>query len=241
MFSGTVLFVPRSPAIRYAANNLQRVGVSVTEKCAPDVTHLLLPVPSFSGGDEYLAHLLTKLPDGLIISGGNLNSPLLEGYACVDFLQDPLYLSENASITARCAMQILEKESADGLAGKKALLMGWGRIGKCLVPLLKSAGADVTVGVRNTADLAMIRALGSRSIHVADAADETHRHDIIINTVPHLLLPDIHSKEDSILLELASKPGMTGLGIIDGRGLPGKMAPEESGELIAKTFIRLSL
>lgn len=239
MFKGTLLFVPRSAAVTHAAALLQRFGIHVTEKCAPDVTHLLLPVPSFSGGDEYLAHLLTGLPDDLIISGGNLNSPLLEGYACLDFLQDPYYLAENAAITARCAMRILEKEGT--LSGKRTLLMGWGRIGKCLVPLLEKAGAEVTVSARKPADLAMIRALGIRSIPTADAPDETHRYDVIINTVPQLLLPDICAKEHAVLLELASRPGMTGSGIIDGRGLPGKMAPAESGELIAKTFIRLSM
>ncbi len=241
MFKGTVLCVPRSEAIRHAAACLRSLGIPVTEKCAPDVTHLLLPVPSFSGGDEYLAHLLAKLPDDLIITGGNLNSPLLEGYACVDFLQDPYYLAENAAITARCAMRILEKEAGNDLTGKYVLLMGWGRIGKCLVPLLKNAGADVTVAARKASDLAMIRALGNRSIPVADAPEETHRHDIIINTIPHLLLPDIRAKEHAVLLELASRPGMMGSKIIDGRGLPGKMEPAESGELIAKTFARLSI
>ena len=241
MFKGTVLCVPRSDAIRHAAANLRSFGLSVTEKCAPDVTHLLLPVPSFSGGDEYLAHLLTKLPDHLIISGGNLKSPLLEGYACVDFLQDPYYLAENALITAGCALEILENHVGDDFSGKRVLVVGWGRIGKCLVPLLKDRKANVTVAARKASDLAMIGALGTGSIHTVHVPEESHRYDIIINTVPALLYPDLPTKPGAVLLELASKPGMTGHNIIDGRGLPGKMAPAQSGMLIAKTFIRLSI
>lgn len=241
MFKGTVLCIQRSDAIRHAAANLRSLGICVTDKCAPDVTHLLLPVPSFSVGDEYLAHLLTGLPDGVIVSGGNLNSPLLEGYACVDFLQDAYYLADNAAITARCAVEILENKLGSDFSQKQALVIGWGRIGKCLIPLLKERNTEVTVAARKPADLAMIRALGTRSIRISDAASETRRYDLIINTVPVLLYPNIDANPDALLLELASKPGMTGGNITDGRGLPGKMAPVQSGKLIAETFIRLSI
>lgn len=241
MLQGTVLCVQRSEAIRYATHFLADMGISVTEKCAPDVSHILLPVPSFSKGDEYLAHLLTKLPDDVIISGGNLNSPLLEGYCCVDFLRDPYYLADNAAITAECAIKILEKQLETDLNNKQVLVIGWGRIGKCLCPLLKSKGACVTAATRKIADLAMIHALGYSSLPISDTASETERFDVILNTVPVLLFPQIRIKEDCIALELASKPGMTGRNIYDGRGLPGKISPMKSGKLIAETFIRLSV
>lgn len=241
MFKGTVLCVQRSEAIRYAAAYLSGLGISVTEKCDPDVTHLLLPVPSFSGGDEYLAHLLTKLPDDVIISGGNLNSPLLEGYRAVDYLQDPYYLADNAAITAECAVQILENKFGRSISGKRALIIGWGRIGKCLGALLQKQGADVTIAARKSTDLAMIQALGYERLHISDTADETWRFDMILNTVPVLLLPNIAAKPEAVILELASKPGMTGENIISARGLPGKLAPARSGKLIAETFIRLSI
>lgn len=231
----------RSEAIRHAAAYLSALGIPVTEKCAPDVTHILLPVPSFTGGDEYLAHLLTKLPDEVIVSGGNLNSALLEGYRAVDFLHDPYYLADNAAITADCAVQILENRLGDSVSGKSALVIGWGRIGKCLGALLQKQGADVTIAARKAADLAMVRALGFRSLHTSDAAAETVRFDMILNTVPVLLYPKIAAKPDAVILELASKPGMTGDNIINARGLPGKMAPVRSGKLIAETFIRLSI
>lgn len=241
MFEGTVLCVQRSEAIRYAAGYLSGLGISVTEKCDPDVTHLLLPVPSFSGGDEYLAHLLTKLPDDVVISGGNLNSPLLEGYRAVDFLQDPYYLADNAAITAECTVQILDNKFGSSLGGKQALVIGWGRIGKCLGALLQKLGVNVTIAARKNTDLAMIRALGYESLHISDAAGETMRFDMILNTVPVLLLPNIAAKPEAVILELASKPGMTGENIINARGLPAKLAPAKSGKLIAETFIRLSL
>ncbi len=241
MFKGTVLCIERSEAVRHAAAYLSSLGIPVTKKCAPDVTHLLLPVPSFSGGDGYLAHLLAKLPDDVIISGGNLNSPLLNDYRAVDFLQDPWYLADNAAITADCAVQILKNKLGDGIAGKRALIIGWGRIGKCLGVLLQKSGADVAISARKVSDLAMIRALGFNSLDISAAAQETARYDMILNTVPVLLLPDMQAKPEAVILELASSPGMTGENIINARGLPGKMAPVRSGKLIAETFIRLSL
>lgn len=240
MFNGTVLYVPRSQAIRYAARELESIGIHITEKCAPDVTHVLLPVPSFSNGDGYLAHLLAKLPDDVIISGGNLNSPLMEGYRAVDFLRDPYYLADNAAITAGCAIQMLRERISD-FSGKQGLVIGWGRIGKCLGPMLKQLGVEVTIGARKPGDLAMIHALGYRSLDTQDAAAELSRFDLILNTVPVLLFPQAEVKEGAVILELASKPGITGPTVIDARGLPGKIAPVESGKLIAKTFIRLSI
>ena len=87
----------------------------------------------------------------------------------------------------------------------------------------------------------MISALGSRGISITDAARESIHYDIIINTVPAMILTNLRSKETSIILELASSPGISGRNILDCRGLPAKTAPKESGQLIAKTFLRLAL
>ena len=239
MLKGNVLCVARSEAIRYAARYLSDQGVAVTEKCEPDVTHVLLPVPSFSRGDEYLAHILTGLPDDVILCGGNLNSPLTEGYCCLDFLQDPYYLADNAAITAECAIKILKKQFHAEIKGSQVLIIGWGRIGKCLCPMLKQAGAFISVAARKVSDLAMIHALGYESIPISEVSEKTQKFDVILNTVPDLLFPGIRIKDGCIAMELASRPGMTGAKIYDARGLPGKLAPMKSGKLIAETFLRL--
>lgn len=241
MFHRTILCVQRSDAIRRAAGYLSDIGLQVTHKAAPDVSHVLLPIPSFPTGDEYLAHILTDLPDDVIICGGNLHSALLSGYRTVDFLKDPYYLAENAAITAKCAVEIVEKKLQEDFNECPVLVVGWGRIGKCLCRLLQRSGADVTCAARKDADRAMIRALGSRSISIEDAAAELNRYRVILNTVPAMVLQDMKTRPDAVILELASKPGLSGGQIIDARGLPGKMAPEVSGELIARTFLRLLL
>lgn len=241
MFHKPILCIRRSDAVRLAGHYLTEAGYHITYTAAPDVAYVLLPIPSFSGGEEYLAHILADLPENVVIVGGNLTSPLLEGYTTIDFLKDPYYLAENAAITAVCTTRILKKQLDTNLKEKQVLIIGWGRIGKCLCRLLEKEGASITAAARKDTDRALISALGARSISTETAARETQRYDIIINTVPAMVLPELQCKENAIILELASKPGMSGQNILDCRGLPSKMAPDASGRLIAKTFLRLVL
>ena len=241
MFHKPILCIRRSDAVRLAGDYLSEAGLHVTRTTAPDIRHVLLPVPSFSAGDEYLAHFLAELPDDVIISGGNLSSPLLEGYTTVDFLKDPYYLAENAAITASCALKLVESKLGTSTKGKQVLIIGWGRIGKCLWKFFETEGASVTVAARKDSDRAIISALGSHSISIQDASCKAENYDVIINTVPVMVLPNLKCKENAVVLELASKPGMSGDHILDCRGLPAKMAPELSGRLIARTFLRLTL
>ena len=229
-----------SSAIQYAAHYLSSLGLQLSAEPDANTAHLLLPVPSFPACEEYIEAVLKELPENARISGGNLERKLC-GHQTVDFLKDPLYLAKNAAITAQCAVKIIEDHVCSTLSNTPILVIGWGRIGKCLQRLLVQSGADVTVAARNPTDLAMVNALGNRSIHTSNIQEELPHYKAVLNTVPEMILPDMEIMPDCVALELASSPGMAGKNIINGRGLPGKLAPEASGELIAKTFIRLSL
>ena len=235
MLRRPIFCVPRSDAVRRAAQYLSGIGLPVTDRAAPDISHLLLPVPSFSFGTGYLAHLLTDIPDDIVISGGFLDSPLLQGYRTVDFLKDPYYLAENAAITASCAVTMLKAHKRHSLNDIRVLVIGWGRIGKCLGKLLQEKGAYVTIAARKDSDLAMIDALGYGAMDLNHLKPDSQ---FIVNTIPAMVLPRVPANVYAI--ELASKPGMGGENVIVAKGLPGKMRPAESGRLIAETFMRLS-
>lgn len=228
-------------AILAASDFLSDLGIPVA--FSPDLgcTHLLLPVPSFPLGDSFLPSILDALPDYVIISGGNLTSEKLSGYQTIDYLTDPFYLAQNAAITARCAVKLARIRLPTSFQNKRILILGFGRIGKCLCRELGSTGAEIYVAARKDADLALIGALGFHAVSIRNVKKYAEHMDIIFNTVPEMVLPDYSPKEESIAIELASKPGIGGSNVIPARGLPAKMAPEESGELIARTFIRLSL
>ena len=126
--------------------------------------------------------------------------------------------------------------------GGPVLIIGWGRIGKCLGQLLKCMGADVTIAVRNPAQIAMIRALGYGSVDISLLPDSLAHFRLLYNTVPFPVLNRAQMalcREDCVKIELASKDGIEGDDVIIARGLPGIHMPESSGELIARTFLRL--
>lgn len=234
-------------ALRYAGKFLQERGLTVTDHPCPEVTHLLLPVPSFDENGEIkgggkLADILKELPDTAIIMGGNLKH-IPKQYHTADLLQDELYLGENAAITADCALGIIVQNLSVTLPGCPILIIGWGRIGQCLAVKLKALGADVTVAARRESSRAAAVSLGFGALDIGDLSFALMRYRVIVNTAPSPILtePQIaHCRPDCVKLDLASVKGIAGDDVIWARGLPGKDAPESSGQLIAKTAIRLA-
>ena len=227
-------------ACRYAAAFLKNQGATLVDHPTPEVTHLLLDIPSFAsdgslrGGGDLNAILRTLPPDTTII-GGNLGSNYKNS---IDLLTDEGYLASNAAITAECALQVTAPYLKTTFAESPVLILGWGRIGKCLSKLLSDMGCPVTVAARNSRDRAMLEALGYKSTDFSQVPGILNRYKVLLNTVPDLPL-HIHN-ETIIAIDLASYPGMRGDHVIQARGLPGKYAPESSGKLIADTIQRMN-
>lgn len=234
-------------ACRYAASYLQDLGLPVTDKVGMDVRYLLLDAPAFGpdgqlrGGGNVM-QLLQQLPRDILICGGNLSHPYLDDYEDVDFLKDEYYLCQNAYITAECALDVALPYLTRTLRHCPILIIGWGRIGKCLSRILRNLDADVTIAARNPRDRAMIQALGFAALDIEDIPAELPHFRLLYNTVPNPVLNQSQlalCREDCVKIDLASKDGLEGDDIIIARGLPGLHMPENSGKLIADTFLRL--
>ena len=217
-----VCCMPISPAMKDTAIWLRGAGITVTEATTQETTHFLLPVPT---------RCFDTLPENVVIVGGNLHC--LPGYTVIDLLKDPQYLVENAAVTARCAPRLVDAD----WHGLPVLVLGWGRIGKYLARELRELGADVTIAARKAEDLDTAAALGYGTISLTEANLALSWFRVVFNTIPAMVLP--LGTWDGIAVELASKPGMSGGNIVDGKGLPGRLAPEASGELIARRFLAL--
>lgn len=215
---------------RYAAEQLQRANVSLIDHPSPEVTHLLLDIPSKTE-TRHLEYVLSTLPDNVTVIGGNLYLPEKQVW---DLLRDEQYLCSNAAITAHCALEVALPHLKTILPHTKTLILGWGRIGKCLSRLLKNIGCPITVAVRNSKDRAMLRALGYNveNIHELNPCD----FSLIFNTVPEMIFQEL-SNPEIIKIDLASKSGISAPDVIGARGLPGKLAPVSSGKLIANTIL----
>lgn len=231
-----------SPALKVVGRALDLRGMKVVPEPSGDVTHVVLGVPCRMEGDALRA-LLEKLSKDVTVFGGFLDRQELRGYRCVDLLKDPRYLAQNAAITAQCAVQVAMEQLPVTLEHCQVLILGWGRIGECLAPLLRSLGADVVIAARREERRAMIRALGYEAETLPLPAYILPRFRVIFNTVPALVLPREAlnlCRPDCLKIELASLPGMEGDHIVDARGLPGRLAPESAGKLIARTILRLN-
>ena len=241
------IFYPatHTPALLAAAEKLKSRGYTVVNRPCENMTHLLLPVPSLDpdgtikgGGD--LQELLDILPKNICIIGGNL--PSFPKYKTMDLLKDPEYLAENAYITAHCAIRLAMMRLPVTMRKCKVLIIGWGRIGKCLTRLLRALEADLTVAARKETDRAMAHALGYATIAPEQIGSQLDKYRLIFNTVPApVLSKDLVAEcnENCLKIDLASVQGILDNSALWARGLPGKDTPESSGALIAKTIIRL--
>jgi len=229
----------KSDALSFAVAKLQQLS---WEEAQTGADILLLPVPSFNdsgsvrgGGD--LPFALQQIKPGAWVAGGNLQHPALKGRKILDLLQDPVYVAKNAQITAHCAVRLAVEKLPCILLGCSCLVIGWGRIGKCLATLLRNMGAHVTVTARKDSDLAILQAMGYEADLLSNLSPDKYR--VIFNTVPAPVLSADSCLGNALKIDLASTPGIQGADVIHARGLPGIMAPESSGALIAHRLYTL--
>ena len=242
----TIYCAGSTPASQYAQRFLEESGIKFSDVLDSNVTSLLLDVPSFGNAGQLrmggqLQPVLDALPKDITIYGGNLSHPALVGYRTVDFLKDEYYLAQNAYITAECALDVALPYLTRTIRDCPVLIIGWGRIGKCLSELLKALGAKVTVAARKESDRAILHGLGFKSIKTENLGSQLKRFQLIYNTVPQLILPReqaVEIPENCTVIDLASKNGTEYDDVVIARGLPGIHMPESSGKLIAETFLR---
>lgn len=222
------VYIPiKSEPLRHAARELAKAGISFAA-CEEDANVMLYPVPTPK-------EIFIPPQHGQIVIGGHLDST---DDPHLDLLKDPLYLAENAAITADAALGILLTELPCCLAGTEILILGWGRIGKCLAQQLKNLGAHVSICARKPSDLSMLTALGYSAISPEMLPENIRRFRCIVNTVPATILSSADAiAPDCLQVDLASGIFLPGDKVLSARGLPGKCKPEASGKLIARRVL----
>ena len=116
----------------------------------------------------------------------------------------------NTISTAEGAIEIAISNTNKIIHGSKVLILGFGRIGKVLARKMAGLSAKVTCAARKDEDLAWIRAYGHNETNINTLGENLGEFDIIINTVPHLILNKErlqYVREDCLLIDLASNPG----------------------------------
>ena len=226
------MYIPLpTPALESARSRLCCRGVQFTDT-AQEAEYLLYPIPT-------KLEMLRECTTDQTVIGGNLDF-LNESVSRLDLLKDPYYLAANAAITAEAALGIVLKELRCAIGSAAILILGWGRIGKCLTHQLHHLGANVTVYARKDADRAMLRALGYHPCTREELGRGLGRYCCVINTIPAPVLTEgegLRLRKDAVKLELASGVWLPGEDVILGHGLPGKSKSAAAGALIADTII----
>jgi dipicolinate synthase subunit A len=167
-----------------------------------------------------------------------------------DYLQREEMAILNAIPTAEGAIQIALEEMPITLWDCKALILGYGRIGKVLSKNLAAMGSQVDVVSRKYADMAWVKTMGYKSITYGELEGRLPRYDVIFNTVPSKMLKRDQLekvKKDCLIVDLASKPGGIDLNAASDLGiktvwalsLPGKVAPVTAAAVIKETLLNM--
>ncbi len=142
------MYIPvKNEAIRTAVPLLAQAGISFADSME-DSNIVLYPVPT-------PGELLSDATSAQLVIGGNLDA-LPAHIRRLDLLKDPVYVAQNAAVTAEAALAILLEHLPCQLADAEILILGWGRIGKCLAQMLRALGGCVTVCARNPRDIALL-------------------------------------------------------------------------------------
>lgn len=209
----------------------------------------ILPMPLFDAEGKLMVdgftqqQLIQELRGTALAAAGRvrqdfINQAKYAGIVIRDYSLRDEFAVSNALTTAEAAVGIAMNELKRTIAGSKALIIGYGRIGRMLSHLMDAMGANVTVSARKASDFAWIRAMGLNcaQTYVLSGLD---RFDVVFNTVP---APVFGANEiaavrpDAVLIDLASAPGgmdaasahSFGKHIIHALALPGKYAPEST-------------
>lgn len=249
----------RSFALERAALPPEISRESCLQSCVYGADCVLLPLPAERGGRLHaplsaeelgMPALIEALWPGQLLIGGGLQeetvtAALRGGLRVADLLRQPALAVGNAALTAEGAIGRLIEHSERALWSGRALVLGWGRIGRILALRLSALGAQVTVAARGARDRAMAEALGCAAVDYAGLDGILGDFDFIVNTVPARVLTEgmlCLIRPDALLLELASPPGgfdrtlaqNIGLHALAAPGLPGETAPEAAALLLQK-------
>ena len=229
-----------------------------------DVEIVIGPIPFSSNGvninapfskDEISIRELVHYLNAKILIAGSImpevyNMANDEYVEIIDIMKREELAVLNTVSTAEGTIEIAIANTNKIIHGSKVLILGFGRIGKVLARKMAGLSAKVTCAARKDEDLAWIRAYGHNETNINILGENLGEFDIIINTVPHLILNKErlqYVKEDCLLIDLASNPGgidkkeakERNLKLIWALALPGKVAPVTTAEFIKDTIYNI--
>ena len=233
-------------------------------KAIDDVEIVIGPIPFSSNGNTInmpfsdkeisIREMMHVINAKVLIAGGiapevyeMANDEYIE---IIDIMKREELAVLNTIATAEGTIQVAIENTNKIIHGSEILILGFGRIGKVLARKLAGLSAKVTCAARKDEDLAWIQAYGHKATNINSLGENLKLYDIIINTVPHIILNEErlkYIKKDCLLIDLASNPGGIDkkavkdnkLKFVWALSLPGKVAPITTAEFIKDTIYNI--
>jgi len=227
---------------------------------------LILPVPGtnlegqidtiFSNEKVMLTEeILLKTPDHCTIYSG-ISNPFLNSITkeanrqLVQLFERDDVAIYNSIPTVEGTIMMAIQHTDFTIHGSNIAVLGLGRVGMSVARTFHALGASVKVGARKSEHLARILEMAVTPFHLDHLAEEVRNTDILINTIPHLIVDaSVISKmpAHTLIIDLASKPGGTdfryaekrGIKALLAPGLPGIVAPKTAGQILANVLSQL--
>lgn len=204
--------------------NNQIDKISNLQSAIEKVDIIVAPTPFSSNGETInspyskeeikIEQLIKSNKQKIIIAGGikeSIKEQLEEKYLkVIDVMKREELAILNTIATAEGTIKVAIENTDKILQGASVLVLGFGRVAKIVASKFSLLSTKVTCAARKISDLAWIEAYGYNSININDMLYELKDFDIIINTVPQIIIKEKelkHMKPDVLLIDLASKPG----------------------------------
>lgn len=236
----------------------------ISKAIPKDVEVVIGPIPFTSNGvninapfgeKEISIREMIHYLEGKILIAGSISPEIYdmandEYIEIIDIMKREELAVLNTISTAEGAIEIAISNTNKIIHGSEVLILGFGRIGKVLARKMAGLSAKVTCAARKDEDLAWIRAYGHKETNINALGENLSQYDIILNTVPHLVLNKErlqYVKKDALLIDLASNPGgidkkeakELNLKLVWALALPGKVAPITTAEFIKDTIYNI--
>ena len=220
---------------------------------------IILPLPLTTDGvylnssakmKETIDDIISMMNETHVVFGGLVSKATesrfaRKGIKIYDYFKRDDVAIMNAVPTVQGIVKTIIDNVDYTINSSKCAVIGYGKTAGVTADILKSLGADVTVCARKNSDLAKAQTKRLNTCLIKDFHTISHSFDIIINTVPAMILDRKlleTLKQNTLIIDIASSPYGTdfaaakklGLNALLCPSLPGKVAPRTAGEIIAK-------
>ncbi|WP_138414743.1 dipicolinic acid synthetase subunit A [Aquibacillus sediminis] len=224
-----------------------------------DLDAVILPIPGINK-DGYIETVFSdknikltvdwfkKLPSHCLVFSGIATEYLTNCVKEANLQLVPLMNRNDVAIynsipTVEGTIMIAIQNTDFTIHSSKVIVLGLGRVGLSVASKFSGLGAEVIVGARKKEDIARANEMGLKAFHISELTAYTPNCDILINTVPSLVVDDEAIKpmqSHTLIIDLASKPGgvdfdyakKRGINALHSLGLPGMVAPKTAGEIL---------